>query len=67
MAFLTANHIFPEEMKSTLLGFSDILARLVCVAAPMAAELRNPYPFILFAVVSGVCGFATQFFDYNVK
>ena len=61
LAFICSNELFPAELKSTLMGFCNIIARGLCMTAPLVANLKDPIPFYVFGSFAFVCGIATQF------
>jgi hypothetical protein len=37
--------LFPAEIKSSLFAFCNIIARSLCMLAPVVAEMNDPIPF----------------------
>lgn len=67
LTFLASNDLFPPELKSTLLAFCNIIARSLCLLAPLVAQLKDPIPFEIFGLLALICGVATQFLKYEKK
>lgn len=59
LTFLCSNKLFPSEVKSTLFAFCNIIARGLCMSAPLVAGLRDPLPFYAFGILAFICGIAT--------
>ena len=67
LTFLCSNNLFPDAVKSSLFGFCNIIARSLCIFAPLVAEIKDPIPFTFVLGLSALCGFCTFFLDYKVK
>lgn len=65
LTFISSNELFPAKIKSSLFAFCNIIARGLCMFAPLVAEMEDPKPFVIFGVMSLICCFATQFLDYT--
>eukprot|EP00347_Sterkiella_histriomuscorum_P011630 403371714 len=65
LAFICSNKLFPAEVKSTLLAICNIIARGLCMSAPLVAGLRDPFPFYVFGIMCFVCAIATQMLNLN--
>ena len=45
LTFITSNELFPAKIKSSLFAFCNIIARFLCMFAPLVAEMIDPIPF----------------------
>ena len=45
LTFISSNELFPARIKSSLFAFCNILARALCMGAPLVAGMRDPIPF----------------------
>lgn len=59
LTFICSNELFPAKIKSSLFAFCNIIARGLCMLAPLAAGLSDPQPFIIFGVLCFICCFST--------
>ena len=59
LTFITSNELFPAKIKSTLFAFCNIIARGICMIAPIVAGLQDPIPFGVFGIMSFVCCIGT--------
>jgi hypothetical protein len=60
LVYISNVALFPVEILSTTFGVCNVFARIGAMAAPLAAELPDPYPLILlvgasiaYSIVSG--------------
>jgi hypothetical protein len=45
LTFIASNELFPARIKSSLFAFCNILARALCMGAPLVAGMKDPIPF----------------------
>jgi MFS family permease len=66
LTFITSNELFPAKIKSSLFAFCNIIARFLCMFAPLVAEMSDPIPFQVFGLLAFLCCWSTQFLDFNL-
>ena len=59
LTFISSNELFPAKIKSTLFAFCNIIARGLCMLAPIVAGWADPIPFGIFGMMSFLCCIAT--------
>ena len=59
LTFIVSNELFPAKIKSSLFAFCNIIARALCMLAPLVAQMKDPIPFIVFGVMAFICMIAT--------
>jgi MFS family permease len=45
LTFICSNELFPAKIKSSLFAFCNIIARGLCMFAPLVAQTPDPIPF----------------------
>lgn len=61
--YVSNNRFFPTRYLASTYGIVNFVSHLIAVAAPMLAEVPNPYPFTMFllnSVVGILCSFFVQ-------
>jgi len=48
IGYISVARLFPTEFVSTVFGIVNFVAHIVTVGAPLVAEIRDPYPFMVF-------------------
>ena len=56
---IAVNRLFPTVYVSTAYGVVNFCAHLYACLAPFVAEVKNPYPFIMFVAMIGVAIFTS--------
>lgn len=46
--------LFPTLFLGASFGICNVFARTVSIGAPLAAEIPEPYPIVIFCVISGI-------------
>ncbi len=58
--YASNNRLFPTQFLASTFGIVNLVSHLYAIAAPMIAEMGDPYPFLAFfanAVMGIVCSF----------
>lgn len=55
LTFIASNSLFPAAIKSSLFAFCNIIARAICMIAPVVALWRDPIPFQIFGFLALIC------------
>lgn len=61
--YVSNNRFFPTRYLASTYGIVNFVSHLIAVAAPMLAEVPDPYPFTMFLLNSGIgilCSFFVQ-------
>ena len=48
--YCTNNRLFPTKFLSSTFGISNLVSHTLTIAAPLLAEVENPYPSIVFVI-----------------
>lgn len=59
--YVSNNRLFPTKFVSTTYGIVNLLSHIITVAAPLVAEIGDPYPFIIFVINTGLAITASIF------
>jgi Na+/melibiose symporter-like transporter len=59
LTFIASNQLFPPAIKSSLFALCNIVARAVCMVAPIVALMKDPFPFQIFGFLALICCVAT--------
>lgn len=59
--YVTNNRFFPTKYLATTYGIVNFVSHLLAVAAPLLAEVSDPYPFTMFLLNSGIGIFCSYF------
>jgi hypothetical protein len=60
-AIISINRLFPTTLVATAYGLVNFFAHLFACLSPFVAEIKNPYPFLVFEVLLGA-GILGSFF-----
>jgi hypothetical protein len=58
-AIISVNRLFPTTLVATAYGVVNFFGHLVACLSPFVAEIKNPYPFIVFEILIGVAIFSS--------
>lgn len=50
MVYIITSEYFPTKYSSSVFGICNIVCRLTSAIAPLTAEIKAPYPMIIFAI-----------------
>lgn len=64
-ACLCLIELFPASLVATAFGICNVSNKLVCMIAPIVAEIAPPTPMFIVAIVTFMAGFLTQKFQLN--
>jgi len=53
--------LFPTKFVATSFGIANFIARVLTIGAPLVAEIKDPWPFSVFLVLTGAAIFASLF------
>ncbi len=48
VVFISNNKLFPTKFLATSYGICNLVSHILAVAAPLSAEIPDPYPFLVF-------------------
>mmetsp|Transcript_12965 Transcript_12965/g.17466 ORF Transcript_12965/g.17466 Transcript_12965/m.17466 type:complete len:218 (+) Transcript_12965:944-1597(+) len=54
--------LFPASLVATAFGLCNVAAKLVCMVAPIVAEVKPPTPMMIVAVITAFAGLLSQKF-----
>ncbi len=60
-AIISVNRLFPITLVATAYGVVNFFAHLFACLSPFVAEIKNPFPFIVFEALIGVAIFSSFF------
>lgn len=60
-AIISVNRLFPTTLVATAYGVVNFFAHMIACLAPFVAEIKNPYPFLVFEVLLGIAIFSSFF------
>lgn len=55
--------VFPPDFRSTSFGICNIFARMAAILAPMAAEVKYPFPYTFLITLTTVFAIISYFFS----
>lgn len=58
-SLISVNRLFPTMFVATAYGVVNFCAHLYACTSPFVAEIKNPYPFIVFVCMVGVAVFTS--------
>ena len=58
-AIISVNRLFPTTLVATAYGVVNFFAHMIACLSPFVAEIKNPYPFIVFEVLLGIAIFSS--------
>ena len=61
ICLISVNRLFQTQTVTTAYGIVNFCAHIFSCLAPMVAEIKNPYPFLVFDVLI-IVGFVTSFY-----
>ena len=64
--YVSHNRYFPTRYLSSTYGLINFVSHLIAVAAPLLAEVPNPYPFTIFLLTAGI-GMFFSYFLQDIK
>ena len=64
-AIICVIQLFPSNLAATAFGICNVCNKLASMTSPMVAEIAQPTPMIIVAVVTAVMGVLTQKFELN--
>ena len=59
--FIIHNRLFPTIFVSTTFGIVNLFSHGVAVIAPLLAELKDPFPMLIFVSITGFAIIASLF------
>lgn len=66
VAYISNARLFPTKFLSTTFGIANLVSHLITIAAPMVAEIKDPYPYLIFNINMGAAIVACLFLkEYN--
>jgi hypothetical protein len=54
--YIANSRLFPTKLLATAFGACNLVAHIVAIIAPLIAEIPDPFPFIVFVILTGVAG-----------
>ena len=46
--------MFPQKLRATAIGNSQIIARVLTILAPQICELKSPRPILCYVVITAI-------------
>ena len=59
IGYVSVGKLFPPKYVSSVFGVVNMVSHFITVAAPLTAELKDPFPFLIFTANAGLAIFAT--------
>jgi len=60
-AIISVNRLFPTTLVATAYGLVNSFAHTIATLSPFVAEIKNPYPFLVFEALIGIAIFCSFF------
>lgn len=60
-AIISVNRLFPTTLVATAYGVVNLFAHMIACLSPFVAEIKNPYPFLVFEFLIGIAIFCSFF------
>ena len=67
LVYLANSAIFPTLFCSTAMGIANIIARIVTIGAPMAAEIPGHTPILISSIITGIATVLALLLKTNEK
>jgi len=58
MGYVSVGKLFPPKYVSSVFGIVNVVGHFITIAAPLSAELKDPFPFLIFTTNAGMAIFA---------
>lgn len=60
-AIISINRLFPTILVATAYGVVNFFAHILACLSPFVAEIKNPYPFLVYEALLGIAIFSSFF------